>query len=738
MPKKTGKRPTPLLDAYWEKDWRRFHQLLSAGAEPDERDDNGFSLLFNCLSYSIKPEYARAARALLDAGADLATGFDAISGVAQSGDESLVRQLLQAGADPNLAAGWGGPLEAAARRGFVGIVMALIEAGADLNGSNATGGPLQEAIKESHEDCACFLIEAGANIKVERRSPIFFPFNPLCEAAFRGQARTVAALLKRSASLEDRAKIFTQAQIPTYDNATPLAIAAGEGHLEITRLMLEPGAKRATVDLESRTTHIDWETVVSPPPKVTERWDTGKDGKRILTSQTTEYPDPTPQYRNVTPLMLAAAKSHLEIVRVLVEAGAKVEAVDDTCRTAIDHARERNHKEIVKYLDRVGGSKAAAIDPNLRLLYAAETGDAQGVRQALAAGAKVDAYDEREKSSGRTALMLATMAGHDAILKALLDAGATVDRREQTQQANKRDLAGMAKMMGFGHLVKTMPGALGLTALMLAAWAGHPGAVRTLLAAGADPSLRDNLDNTAHSIAERKQHQAIVALLPETAPAPKPKNGLPNGTQTPAKPKSVPRRLSASALRPYRRPAVVKRFRAQTAKIDWSAVLRWLEKLCGAKPKKEDWDVDCHSCHVHTGKSVKTAAVQDKFLTDGCFVFAADEDSKGRPTRLFVLPTTDKYDALAMMGTNAANFDMGTLDIIRWLMELEQEQPFIITRITHDLVAGLFTKPIRDPDGLAERMYQFCPDIVDQGCGNVPVLADELRRKPARFFFWWD
>jgi hypothetical protein len=34
-------------------------------------------------------------------------------------------------------------------------------------------------------------------------------------------------------------------------------------------------------------------------------------------------------------------------------------------------------------------------------------------------------------------------------------------------------------------------------------------------------------------------------------------------------------------------------------------------------------------------------------------------------------------------------------------------------------------------------MYEFCPDIVDQGVGTVARLAQELS-KSRKLYFWWD
>ncbi len=54
-----------------------------------------------------------------------------------------------------------------------------------------------------------------------------------------------------------------------------------------------------------------------------------------------------------------------------------------------------------------------------------------------------------------------------------------------------------------------------------------------------------------------------------------------------------------------------------------------------------------------------------------------------------------------------------------------------------EFLRGKFTSKIAKPAALAKRMYEFCPDIVDQGVGDVKALAEELRKSSA-FFFWWD
>jgi hypothetical protein len=111
------------------------------------------------------------------------------------------------------------------------------------------------------------------------------------------------------------------------------------------------------------------------------------------------------------------------------------------------------------------------------------------------------------------------------------------------------------------------------------------------------------------------------------------------------------------------------------------------------------------------------------FLARGCFVYAPDSYLRNGPEKLCILPTTDKYDVIALQQTNGCNYDISPSDVVTWLRELEAEQPFILTCIAHDTLAGRFLTAITDPESLAERMYEFCSDIVDQDCGSVEILA---------------
>ena len=116
------------------------------------------------------------------------------------------------------------------------------------------------------------------------------------------------------------------------------------------------------------------------------------------------------------------------------------------------------------------------------LMFAAQFGRIDTVRQLLAAGANVNLHEK----GYYTALMLAAGNGHSAVVRVLADAGAVIDEVELTQ---------------------------GFTALIWAAQQGHRDTVRLLLERGADATIRDERGRTARDWALIGGHPEVAALL---------------------------------------------------------------------------------------------------------------------------------------------------------------------------------------------------------------------------------
>lgn len=119
----------------------RIDDLVVAGADPDERDENGRTPL---IVAAFRQEKA-AVKALLDAGANANAldndSFDALSIAAASGDLAVVKLLIGAKANARAITGPLGntALIVACQKGNVAVVEALLAARAPVNHVNYLG-----------------------------------------------------------------------------------------------------------------------------------------------------------------------------------------------------------------------------------------------------------------------------------------------------------------------------------------------------------------------------------------------------------------------------------------------------------------------------------------------------------------------------------------------------------------------------------------------------------------------
>jgi ankyrin repeat protein/predicted aspartyl protease len=195
-----------------------------------------------------------------------------------------------------------------------------------------------------------------------------------------------------------------------------------------------------------------------------------------------------------TPLMRATAENRLDVVKLLLAAGAKADASNMMGRTALFGAADHGNLDMVELLlqhgapvDLVKGSSDYCRS-GTPLQHAAQYGHAAVVARLLKAGAAPDGLD----TFGRSPLGQASLAGEAECVKLLLAAGASVN-------------AAIAKN-------KTTP-------LHLAAWGGHPEIIEQLLAASADPAARDNEGKTPlHLAAFLGRVSAVEALLKARTP----------------------------------------------------------------------------------------------------------------------------------------------------------------------------------------------------------------------------
>jgi ankyrin repeat protein len=772
-----------LIDAIEQNSAGAVRAALQAGANVNAKKGPGTALQLALRTHASEPTLC----ALIEAGADVRPMKNRLVWGICTGRLAVVRALIRGGADLHAEAPMGKPLIVAVERGFTEAAFALIEAGVDVNAGSVLETPLLAAIKRADSEISCTLIRAGADINRKDLAGSL----PLTEAAWRGDARVVRALIDAGADVQAEGNVRDEVASPestiresvmtlidgpadpgisvraidvnapfVVRKVTPLIAAAKQGHADIVTALLQAGADVQardgtglnSLDWATRCNHVEITGLLTqggaraehtPEEQLlaaAERGDADAVARLITAGAPLETRDRRTSCANSTPLLLAAAGGHSEVVRVLLDVGADLAATDHPSGEAQPGLRlaylHGGFDSVLKVGYQLGRSP---------LSVAAVGGHDAVVRMLIEAGAAVNAKDE----IGFTALLLAARAGHHETLQVLLDAHAEVDVRAPDRatacmmaaESGHANVVGALIRAGAKVNVKANDGE---TALLKAVDGGHLEVVTELLAAGADvraasalhPNVIDAARNASRWVAkpdgtkalerlpEEHRNALVVALIKAGAAEPAAISVI----KRPRQPSS-PRREKGAA-----RPNFARASRRSTFQV----AVGELSAICGTEPQPLDDAAGGFSLHVRSNTRIDTEQVQQDFLERGVYVYEPTHRAGGNaPERLAVLPTRDKYKVIAYMGTNGANCGVGTEEVIRWLRQLEARQPFVLTGIGGDFLAGRFLAPVKKPKELAEQMYEFCPDIVDQGCGSVSELANHLRTKRT-LYFWWD
>jgi FOG: Ankyrin repeat len=255
---------------------------------------------------------------------------------------------------------------------------------------------------------------------------------------------------------------------------------------------------------------------------------------------------------------------------------------------------------------------------------------------------------------------------------------------------------------------------------MLAAAFGQDEMVGLLLEAGSNPNATEPDGMTALDFAIDQGHAAVAERLWAA--------GAVSGKHGPAaEPQRIPRGIDRPDFSDGSRDPGFQ-----------ESALR-LSEICGTPAEPFD-ELGGVTCVVPKGRASEIVdAHRQEFLHRGCFLFhtRAASFARANPCQIVLLPTTDQFAAIALLQTNGINYDLGPGDIIDALKEIDREWPLILTEVSHDLVSGRFMEPLGNTPALARRLYELCPDIVDQGTESLSALAAALKQSPD-LFLWWD
>jgi ankyrin repeat protein len=216
----------------------------------------------------------------------------------------------------------------------------FVALGADVNAPEDDGTtPLMRAVHGRFPDIAKLLINSGANVSARNR----YGVTALYLAARGGDAATTRRLLA--------AGMDANTALP--GGETALMTAARSGHTDVVGVLLTgSNAIESLADLGGNyTAPSERSGYASDAPGY------GSTERRAVQRNRADVNAREQRYGD-TALMWAAVAGHADVVRLLIEAGADVRAVDDEGVTALHLARANGHTEVAAAL------LAAGADPS--------------------------------------------------------------------------------------------------------------------------------------------------------------------------------------------------------------------------------------------------------------------------------------------------------------------------------------------------------------------------------------
>jgi len=325
-----------LADAAEHRDWVGVRALLQRNAaDVNAPQVDGTT----ALHWAVYHDDAEAVRLLVQARANANAvnryGVPPLALASTNGSAVIVALLLEAGADANATMkGAETALMLAARSGNADAVKALLTHGARIEARERRGQTaLMWAAAEGHTAVVRALIEAGADVKARVESG----FTPFFFAVRQGHLEVVRAFLT--------AGIDVNAMLPSSGAArsmSPLVLAVQNGHFDLALALVDAGASPDDVRTGFAPLHLvpwvrrpDNSDISDPAPPVgSGRLSSLQFVREIVkrgANVNLRAPEGAPRQPNTsskietpgaTPFLLAADRSDLTLMRLLLELGA--------------------------------------------------------------------------------------------------------------------------------------------------------------------------------------------------------------------------------------------------------------------------------------------------------------------------------------------------------------------------------------------------------------------------------
>ena len=379
---------------HWAAHWNDIdtvHLLLSAGAKGTAANRYGVTPLHEAATRGNAAIVGVLLRAGADANAMYGEGETPLMLAARSGSVDAVTQLLEAGADVNHAERFRGQtaLMLAAVENHAAAARRLIAGGANVNArameynfQTLTGGAggiihdrpqggitaLMLAARQGARAAGQVLVDAGADINATEPQ---YGFTAMQTAIFNGHYAFAQLLLENGADANDGSLYIAieMRNLAHYTNRpNPPDTDAGVSHLDVVQLLLAKGADpnrpyAKTVPPRQAQGNINVAPGSTPLYRAVRSVDLAS--VKMLVDAGADPGQPITD--GSTPLMAAAGlgaprggdeevtdagdrNDPVDVIRILLDAGADANAVNDLGMTAMHYAVQRGNDRVVEFL----------------------------------------------------------------------------------------------------------------------------------------------------------------------------------------------------------------------------------------------------------------------------------------------------------------------------------------------------------------------------------------------------
>jgi ankyrin repeat protein len=351
-----------LVDAARTQDALQVRELLTRHVDVNATSDDGSTALLWAAHWNDVAVAEWLIRAGADANAANEFGMTPLSRACTNASAPLVERLLKGGANPNTAIATGEtPLMTCASTGAAAAVKMLLARGAAVNAAEPSQRQtaLMWAAAERHADVVGLLVEAGADPGAGTRKG----FTALHFAAREGDIESVARLLAAGVDVDIRSQPDSPekgrgaAYASTLsEGSTPLLVATTRAQVPVALYLLEHGADPNAGDAGFSPLHWavgTWEGGVSNPvygfsdamsgipnrqaklQLVKALLARGANPNGRMTKRPPGFVGGYEDAAGATPFLLASAAADVEMMQILLAAGADPMLATDTKATAV-------------------------------------------------------------------------------------------------------------------------------------------------------------------------------------------------------------------------------------------------------------------------------------------------------------------------------------------------------------------------------------------------------------------